>query len=434
MKINAGCGLDYRPGYLNIDMFDATVADRLMPLTNLDLPDGCATEVLTRQTLEHLGYFQTKHFLSESFRILAENGTLVIETPELEAAFARFGGAGPTDRQALAQWIFGLETRGMEHRFCFPRELLETTVAAAGFSLRELTRFETPAGLPALRLTALKKTAGPGAMFMARFRRICLAGGLCPFDSEPACALREKTLTVFETALTAYYSSRKHETLTPALERSLESPALTERFFTELEARKITPPGLFLKIAASLTDRRFRTELVLRITDLPLVPDLQDQALPSARALLRAAIAGLRTGGDISDYLPALPRTETAPEYAFAELDENILSDRARKLNARGVKLAAAADFTGAAAKFRDALRLFRQNPYAWWNLARLARLDGKPEARQYFDNAAESLALNPEWDKTGSTAKGLLLDISGKGIIKTDGVFTVKLQEDSPS
>lgn len=434
MKINAGCGLDYRPGYLNVDMFDGTVADRLMPLTNLDLPDGCATEVLARQTLEHLGYFQAKHFLSESFRVLGESGALVIETPELETAFARFGNASPEDRQALTQWIFGLETRGMEHRFCFPRELLETTVAAAGFSLRELTRFETPSGLPALRLTAIKKTAGPADLFMTQFRRICLAEGLCPFDSEPACALREKTLDSFTAALTDFYRAGKPESLVPALERSLESPALTARFFAALEAREIAPPKFYSKIAAGLTDLRFRTELVLRITDLPLVPARQEQALPLARALLRAAIAGLRTGGDISDYLPALPRTETAPEYAVMELDENILKNLSRKLNAQGLKLAASADLTGAAAKFRAALKLFRQNPYAWWNMARLARLEGNPESKQYFGNAAESLALNPEWDKTGSTAKGLLFDISGKGIINVDGVFTVKLQEDSPS
>ncbi|MDD4004123.1 MAG: hypothetical protein PHW69_02835 [Elusimicrobiaceae bacterium] len=432
MKINAACGLDYRPGYLNIDGFEDAVADRIMPLCRIDLPDECADELLARQALEHLGFFRTKHFLAESFRLLKPGATLILETPDIETSFARFAGQDRAGREKLAQWIFGLETGGMAHPFCFPRELLEETVAAAGFSPTELVRFETPDGQPALRLSARRNAAAPALLFMAELRRELLAAGLCPFTEEPACAAREELFAEMQSALEAYYSGKTTGPLADCMIFSLENAELVRRFFMTLAAREILPRK-YAACAAGLADKRFRAELLLRITGAPLEPDRQAAGLACARSLVRAAAAGLLTGGDISDYLPAAPRPGSLPECDLSALDERTLQNRSMRTCAKAVKLVHTGNPADAQHLLTSALALFRQNFRAWWNLARLARLTGDTRlADSCFDRALQCLALNPGLDRTGSTAKNILLDRTGKCITCLDGVFTVKSKEET--
>lgn len=428
MKINAACGLDYRRGYLNIDMHDSTVADRLMPLWDMDLPDAEADEILARQALEHLGFFAAAHFLSESFRVLKPGGALIIETPDIETSFRSFGARDRAGREKLTQWIFGMETPGMAHLFCFPAELLEETVSRAGFSITRLERFAAAQDNPALRLTAVKVAERPALKFMAHLRREALRAGLCPFDSEPACADRETLFARFQTALENFYADKNTGHLAACMELSAENAELTYRFFLAAEKSYLLP-GKYAACAARLTDERFRTETLLRITDLPLDPARQKDGINNARALVRAAAAGLLSGGDISDYLPARPRPDQPPEFDCAAITENTLKQQSVRLCAKGVKLAANGDAAGASERITAGLKLFRHNCMGWWNLARLARLDKNTALEEtFFDHALQCLKLNPDWDRTGDIEQAILQDKAGKCINSIDGLVAVNL------
>ena len=90
MKLNIGCGGNYKKGYLNVDAFHSTVADQIMQAYDLKLDDNSFDEIYMSQLIEHLGIVGSIHSLSECFRVLKPEGILIIETPDLRRSFEKY--------------------------------------------------------------------------------------------------------------------------------------------------------------------------------------------------------------------------------------------------------------------------------------------------------------------------------------------------------
>ena len=98
LKINLGCGLDYRLGYVNVDTLDIK-NDVKHDLETYPWPieSDSAGEILASHLLEHVidhgdyrGFFR---FFKECHRILKPNGIVKIRTPNYTSIFA-FGDPG----------------------------------------------------------------------------------------------------------------------------------------------------------------------------------------------------------------------------------------------------------------------------------------------------------------------------------------------------
>ncbi len=193
-KLNLGCGYNRLEGWLNLDVSAESAADRVMPAHDLDLPDRCAPAARAAQLVEHLGFFRTRFFLSECWRVLEPGAELTLETPDVEKSFRTFLEGGRQAREAALGWIFGAETPGMNHLYCFPRELLEELLAGAGFSGPVVEEFMFQPHRPAMRLTA-KKLAGEGPALNAALRRRLLDEGVPLFRDEEESAGLESAIT-----------------------------------------------------------------------------------------------------------------------------------------------------------------------------------------------------------------------------------------------
>jgi hypothetical protein len=85
LKFNMGCGLNHRPGYVNVDAYVECRPDEVVDLekTPWPWPDDCADEVLFIHSLEHMGG-DPKVFLAimrELYRICAPGASVVIHVP-----------------------------------------------------------------------------------------------------------------------------------------------------------------------------------------------------------------------------------------------------------------------------------------------------------------------------------------------------------------
>ena len=158
MKLNLGCGGDYKKGYLNVDAYDTTVADKIMSAFNLDLEDNSFDEVLMSQLIEHLGIVGSIFSLSECFRVLKPGGQLIIETPDLRKSFEKFLNGDREARKNIMPWLYGVDIPGMPHRFCYPDDLLEETLQNIGFGNISKDYFEIDLYQPVLKVTCEKPT------------------------------------------------------------------------------------------------------------------------------------------------------------------------------------------------------------------------------------------------------------------------------------
>lgn len=158
MKLNAGCGRNKIKGYINIDINPKVKPDYVMPLWDLDFDDESFNEVLSKQSIEHLGFFKTKYFLNEAFRVLKYEKFLIIETVDIEESFKLFLNLDNADgKERVLNWIFGSETKYMNHLYCFPKELLRSILNEAGFEIIDEISFFYENLRPAIKIVAIKK-------------------------------------------------------------------------------------------------------------------------------------------------------------------------------------------------------------------------------------------------------------------------------------
>lgn len=91
LKINVGCGRDYRKGWWNTDVSDQVLVDQRMDIGtgSLDVPDDAAGLVYISGVLEQIGpNEQLVHALNECWRVLGPGGQTVIVVPNAKYAIA----------------------------------------------------------------------------------------------------------------------------------------------------------------------------------------------------------------------------------------------------------------------------------------------------------------------------------------------------------
>jgi len=346
MKLNIGCGYNYLKGYVNIDSSEESLADRRMEAHSLYFEDCSIEEIKAAQLIEHLGFFKAQYFLTECYRVLKPGGLLVVETPNIEKTFKIFLKGDRGVRETALGWVYGSESLGMEHRYCFPAELLEEALAGAGFKLVKKDLFDYQVNRPALRFSARKNGSAAADLAAALRRELSVRGALYLGD-EYAAAEMEKLLKI---ALAQGVSADEDA----VFELALYEPRLAEAFF------RVKGTARFMKASAGLAAGNFTARMYGTLARQPLGITQKDAfaaALEEGRRDLKEALVG------------RLPPLEKIGPHALFSLEmARIVSDRTFRA---GLKAYANDAFGEAAGSFAEALRLCRDNPYAWLYFAR---------------------------------------------------------------
>lgn len=156
-KLHIGCGDRYKKGYINVDLFDSTIADLMVPADALPLDSETVELIESYHLIEHFGYTNTLLAFNEWWRVLKPGGKLILETPDIETSFKKFTDSSSHDEKALLlNWIFGHEFDGYTHKFCFPKILLKKTLEETGFTTIEIQAPQTHPYAPGYRIECEK--------------------------------------------------------------------------------------------------------------------------------------------------------------------------------------------------------------------------------------------------------------------------------------
>ena len=140
MKLHLGCGRHYLDGWVNVDVVPHPKAknppDMISAADKIDLPDGCADEIMAIHLFEHMNKHEAIAALREWHRLLKAGGRLVLEMPDLLKCCRNFV-ANQNDPKNSLFGIYGNhdgeQSPWMWHKYGWTMQTLKPELEKVGF-------------------------------------------------------------------------------------------------------------------------------------------------------------------------------------------------------------------------------------------------------------------------------------------------------------
>jgi predicted SAM-dependent methyltransferase len=143
-RLNLGCGKNYKPEWINVDLFRSPSDLSLDLREPWPFEDGSITHVYCEHLLEHFHLHQAYDFLSEALRVLKPSGIFDLGVPDTEWPIRAYG--NPVD----SYWLFArsvhptwCETQlhhinyhfrqKAEHKYAWDYDSLSSALQSRGF-------------------------------------------------------------------------------------------------------------------------------------------------------------------------------------------------------------------------------------------------------------------------------------------------------------
>ncbi len=159
LRLNLGCGKDFRDGFINIDMFSDSPNVIYMDIRKLEFDDNSVDMILASDILEHFSHREVDFLLAEWARVLRPGGDIVVRCPNLKLqvdAYVR----GDWDADIASYMIFGGQTNpGDYHCIGFDHESITKHLNKAGFEISSIEDHDIPqnSGYINLNMTVVAK-------------------------------------------------------------------------------------------------------------------------------------------------------------------------------------------------------------------------------------------------------------------------------------
>lgn len=407
MKLNIGCGKIYKEGFINIDAYDSTVADKIMPANNLKFPSNSVDKIESLQLIEHLGLFNAIYALSEWFRVLKPGGDLLIETPNLEKSFKKFINEDLETRKNVLTWIYGVESEGMLHKFCFPEELLEDQLKKIGFVNIEKTYIEIKKDHPNIRIKCKKTKDYKTFQVFADFRKKLFNKKIVDTNDFYVAIEKEKLIDFLISKINEFLKNKNYEIIEEIVTvGAVHSVLMTRSFLKECLNHKIVSKSKISKNIEALdflVDINFLNILEHLIRESSDVAGTQNKVFQTVSNIGKQSVKKLLTEenkrSSVKNSLMKL--SKECKDYKTVFFASDLLERKSSFYSYLGLKEFILGNYDKAITKIKEAVRLDRNHVLYYWNLGKLLSLTGNsPESKIAYENAINLVRISKYKDK----------------------------------
>ena len=134
LKLNLGCGMYYKPNYVNIDKYDESVADKTLDITKLPYENESVDEIEASHIIEHFDIIKLPYLLAEWLRVFKPGGVIYIETPDLSKSTKKLRLSSYNTKKNILRFLFGIDIPGNIHKLGFTYSFLRKTLLLIGFN------------------------------------------------------------------------------------------------------------------------------------------------------------------------------------------------------------------------------------------------------------------------------------------------------------
>ena len=437
MKLNIGCGKIYKKYFVNIDVFDKTIADKIMSADDLKFSSNSIERIEASQLIEHFGLFKSIYVLSEWFRVLKPNGTLIIETPDIEESFKKFLYGNLEARKNSITWIYGLETPGMTHKFSYPEDLLGLTLKKIGFNNIKKTFFEEEKDHPTLRIECKKTIYYKPYQVIACFRKQLLVKKIVDLDDYNLSYDQEELIDYLIKKINQFYKNKNYNKIDEiVIEGSVKSVIIVINFLKECIKQKILDKNKIkkhLEILEFLNDIKFQTILYCLIKKSPGEPGTQNKVIQTIYNIGKQSVKKLLINeskkNNIRTSIEKLSKECKEEKIIF--FSEKLLEKKSSELSYNGTKDFILGNLDKALAKINESIKIDRNRILYYWNRARILTLKKDlKKANKDYENAIKLIRISDHKDKEKilklleKEKYSFSKKIHGKPIIKIEDVL----------
>ncbi len=404
MKLNIGCGKKYDPNYCNIDLYEDLVADKLMSAFNLEFDDNTCDEIKAIHIIEHLSFFETIYALSEFFRVLEPNGNLILETPDLEKTCHHYLKANGEQKKEILGWFFGIPHKGLQHKICFPPFLLKELLSNAGFRSISTVFYYNNESIPSVRFKCKKLDEGYSLkifQIITKIRKTMLDTNYVDFTDSFTIKEQEDLIAKFALELLKLENNDKKDKIFEIFtEISIKSPKFTIFCLEAIENKNFLSKNeisFILKTNELLIDLKFPDILLNSLKKGPLKPGAQKIVFSSIESFAKSIITKLyQFEKDRDKTIEKLKEiSENIREIGISLFSYNTIEQKSLDYYYKGIKAFYLKNYRKAHNKFLDAIRLYRDDLFYYWNLAKvLAKLELEDQAIEFYKLTLRFLRL----------------------------------------
>jgi hypothetical protein len=134
IKLNLGCGIFYKPGYVNIDLEESEIADKVLDVSLLPYEDNSVDIIEASHIIEHFDIIHLPYILAEWYRVLKPGGELNIETPDLSGSIRKLRFSNYRKQISTMKFLFGIDYMQNIHKVGFTSTFLRKALLRMGFT------------------------------------------------------------------------------------------------------------------------------------------------------------------------------------------------------------------------------------------------------------------------------------------------------------
>jgi len=135
VKLNIGCGKDYRQGYVNVDVRNTVKADvvcDIMDITDIMQPES-VNEIIANDILEHFSFLETDKLVSKLHWIMKAGAWVEIRVPDLDVLIDHYK-QGILNADRLSYLLYGAQDYEYNYHYNgFSYTSLKAKLMKAGF-------------------------------------------------------------------------------------------------------------------------------------------------------------------------------------------------------------------------------------------------------------------------------------------------------------
>lgn len=401
-NLHIGCGVNYKPEFINIDLFNTTIVDIVAHAAFLPFQSNLFDKIEAIHIIEHFDWIEVTYLLNEWFRILKDEGELTLETPDLEKSVKKLISLKEFNNQTSSlQWIYGIDDAGMRHKSGFSPLIIKKFLKMTGFVNINSKKPIHHSYEPGFRIKCYKSAENNHTVdLIVHNFRTKIAASIILGNLKAVNLIEKKYIIPIESFLVKIANEKKDFNLSVLISKEFAklticNPMLSKELLNCLKTSTNIKEEDFINIQSLLEyliehkiHQRFFTLWYRRKKTAGKLQEEFQNFMKDLESLIHKAIVNPRNFKRLFNYICTLE----APPIPF--FDIFFILEKASILYNQGIKAFNYRHYKEAEQLFKESLKLNPDNYLVYWNLARIGISSHDNELKELYGLAVR---LSPE-------------------------------------